>query len=101
MMLGHWTELPGSSEASRIALLEKHLPAVQEIWIQFLDQEVPLEKEMATCSGIPAWKVPRTEEPDGLQSVGLQRIRHNLATKHQQHLLIMTCPNFKLMTCHF
>ena len=70
MMLGHWTELPGSSEASRIALLEKHLPAVQEIWIQFLDQEVPLEKEMATCSSILAWTIPWIEEPGRLQFIG-------------------------------
>ena len=66
MMLGHWTELPGSSEASRIALLEKHLPAVQEIWIQFLDQEVPLEKEMATHSSILAWRIQWTGEPGRL-----------------------------------
>ena len=70
MMLGHWTELPGSSEASHIAQLEKHLPAVQEIWIQFLDREVPLEKEMATCSSILAWRIPWIEEPGRLQFMG-------------------------------
>ena len=50
----------------------------------FLGQEVPLEKEMTTCSSILAWKIPWTEEPGGLQSVKSQRIKHNLVTK-QQH----------------
>ena len=54
MMLGHWTELPGSSEASRIALLEKHLPAVQEIWIQFLDQEVPWRQSSSFYGNLQA-----------------------------------------------
>ena len=43
--------------------------------------EGPLEKEMATHSSILAWRIPRTEEPGGLQSMGSQRVRHNLATK--------------------
>ena len=43
-----------------------------------------LEKEMATHSSILAWKIPWTEEPGRLQSMGLQRVRHNLVTKHQQ-----------------
>ena len=56
---------------------------------------------MATCASILAWEIPRTEEPDGLQSMGLQKIRHSLATEHQQqHLPVMTRPNFKLM-CRF
>ena len=46
--------------------------------------EDPLEKEMATHSSILAWEIPWTEEPDGLQSMGSQRVRHNLATKEQQ-----------------
>ena len=50
---------------------------MQETGIQSLDQEDPLEKEMATCSSILAWKIPGTEEPGGLQSMGLQRVRHN------------------------
>ena len=43
-----------------------------------------LEKEMATHSSILAWEIPWTEEPDGLQSIGSQRVRHNLVTKQQQ-----------------
>ena len=42
-----------------------------------LDQEDPLEKEMATCSRILAWRIPKTEEPGGLQSMGLQRVGHD------------------------
>ena len=60
----------------------KKLPAVQETQVQSLGQEDPLEKEMATYSSILAWKIPWTEEPGGLQSMGLQRARHNLSTEH-------------------
>ena len=47
----------------------KNLPAVQEMWVQPLGQEDPLEKEMATHSSILAWEIPWTEEPGGLQSL--------------------------------
>ena len=49
---------------------------VQETWVHSLGQEDPLEKEMATCSSILARIIPWTEEPGGLQSVGLQRVGH-------------------------
>ena len=49
----------------------------QETWVRSRGQEDPLEKERATHSSILAWKIPWTEEPDGLQSMGLQRVRHN------------------------
>ena len=55
----------------------KNLPAMQEIWVQSLGLEDPLEKERATHSNILAWKIPWTEEPGRLQSVGLQRVGHN------------------------
>ena len=48
----------------------KHLPAMRETWVRSLGQEDPLEKEMATPSSILAWRIPWTEEPDGLQSMG-------------------------------
>ena len=48
----------------------KKLPAVWETWVRSLGQEDPLEKEMATHSSIFAWKIPWTEEPGGLQSMG-------------------------------
>ena len=59
----------------------KNLPAMQEKQVQSLDQEDPLEKEMATHSSILAWGIPWTEEPGGLQSIGSQRVRHDLETK--------------------
>ena len=55
----------------------KHLPAMQETWVRSLDQEDPLEKEMATHSSILAWRIPWTEERGRLQFVGLQRVGHN------------------------
>ena len=63
------------------------MPAVQETWIQSLGSEDLLEKEMATHSGILAWEVPWIEEPDGLQSVGSQRVGLDLATRQQQQFL--------------
>ena len=60
--------------------LRKNLPATQETRVLSLGWEDPLEKEMATHSSILAWRIPWTEEPGGLQSVGLQRVRHNQAT---------------------
>ena len=56
-----------------------HLPVqeTQEVWVQSLVGEYPLEEEIATHSSILAWEIPWTEEPGGLQSTGLQRIRHN------------------------
>ena len=50
----------------------KNLPAIQETWVQLLGQEDPLEKGVATHSSILAWEIPWTEEPGGLQSMGLQ-----------------------------
>ena len=51
----------------------QNLPAVKEIQVQSLGQEDSLEKKMATHSSILAWEIPWTEEPDGLQSMGLQK----------------------------
>ena len=55
----------------------KNLPAKQETWVQSLDQEDPLEKEMATHSSILARRIPQTKEPDGLQLMGSQKVRHD------------------------
>ena len=55
----------------------KNLPAMQETWLQSLGQEDPLQKEMATHSSFLAWEIPWTQEPGRLQSVGLQRVRHD------------------------
>ena len=55
----------------------KHLPAIQETLVQSLIQEDPLENEMATHSSTLAWKIPWTEKPGRLQSMGLQRVGHD------------------------
>ena len=54
----------------------KNLPAMQEARVQSLGREDPLEKEMTTRSSILAWRIPWTEEPGGLQSMELQKVRH-------------------------
>ena len=81
---------------SLVARTVKNLPAIQETWVQSLGWEIdPLEKEMATHSSILAWKVPCTEEPAGLQSMGSQRVRYNWATKHKAPFMsknIMSLP---------
>ena len=59
----------------------KNLPVMQEMQVQSLGWEDPLEKEMATHSSILAWRSPWTEEPGRLQSIGLQRVRDDLVTK--------------------
>ena len=58
--------------ASLVTKLVKNLPAMEETGVQSLGQEDPLEKEMATHSSLLAWKIPWTEEPGRLQSMGLQ-----------------------------
>ena len=55
----------------------KNLPAIQETHVQSLGQEDPLEEGMATHSSILVWRIPRTEEPNGLYSMGLQRVGHD------------------------
>ena len=64
-----------------VAQTVKKPPVMQETQVQSLGGEDPLEKEMATHSSILTSKIPRTEEPGVLQSMGSQRVRHNLATK--------------------
>ena len=66
-----------SSGASLVVQMLKHLPAMEETWVQSLGWEDPLEKEMATHSSILAWRIPWTEEPGGLQSTGSQRVGHD------------------------
>ena len=59
-----------------VTQMVKNLPTMQETQVRSLGREVPLEKEMATYSGILAWKIPWAEEPGRLQSMGLQRVGH-------------------------
>ena len=58
----------------------KNLLIIQETWVPSLGQEVALEKGMATHSSLLAWRIPWTEKPGGLQSMGSQRVRHNWAS---------------------
>ena len=67
-------------EASLAAQMVKNLHAMQEIQVQSLDWEAPLEKGMATHSSILAWRIPWTEELGGMQSMGSQRVRHQCET---------------------
>ena len=66
---------------------KKHLPTMRETRVRSLGQEDPLEKEIATHSSTLAWKIPWMEEPDRLQSTGLQRVRHDWATSLSSELL--------------
>ena len=62
--------------ASLVAQMVKNLPAIQENRVQSLSQEDTLEKGMSTYSSILAWRIPWTEGPGGLQSIGSQRVGH-------------------------
>ena len=60
-----------------MVLTVKNPLAIQETWVRYLDQEDPPEKGMATHSSILAWRIPWTEEPGGLQSIGSQTVGYN------------------------
>ena len=63
--------------ASLVAQRLKRLPPMRETWVQSLGWDDPLEKEMVTHSSILAWKIPWTEKPGRLQSMGSQRVGHD------------------------
>ena len=84
------------SWASLVAQTVKNPPAMWKIWVWSLVLEDPLEEGMATHSSIPAWRIPRTEEPSRLQSKGLPRVEHEWATKHSTEQLFLVC---KPKTC--
>ena len=77
-----------------VAQIVQHLPAMQETLVLSLGWEEPLEKGMATYSSILGWRIPWTEEPDGLQSMGLQRVRFNWATKTKYRM------KFQILVCY-
>ena len=93
--------------ASLIAQSVKNLPTVQNTWVQSLGWEDPLEKEMATHSSILAWRIPWTEDPSGLQSMGSQRVGHDSLALFLHcdfnHILVISClfakKNFRLHLC--
>ena len=79
---------------SVVAQMVKRLSIMRETWVRSLGQEDPLEKEMAVRSSTTAWKIPWTEEPGRLQSMGSQRVRHDWATS-LPHLLTYAFENKK------
>ena len=70
----------------RIGLDGRALSTMRETWVRSLGREDPLEKEMAIYSSTIAWKIPWTEEPGRLQSMGSQRVGHDRATSLHLHL---------------
>ena len=81
--------------ASLMAQTVKRLPAMRKTWVPSLGQEDTLEKKMATHSSILAWKIPWTEEPGGLQSMGSQRMGHDRATSlHFTSSVCVFIPSF-------
>ena len=72
---------------------------MQQTWVQSLGWEDPLEKEMATHTSILAWEIPQTEVSGGLQSMGWQRVGHDLATKQQQTRFWMVLASNSLYHC--
>ena len=86
--------------AKSVAQTVKCLPAVRETWVLFLGQENPLEKEMAIHSSTLAWKIPWTEEPDRLQSMGSQRVGHDWVT-WLHFTLLQTAITTRVFTIYF
>ena len=79
------------------ASVVKNPPAMQEMQVNFLGREDPLEKEMATHFSILAWEIPWTEEPGGLQSKGSQKSCTNVVTKQQPNMKKNTCTWYDLL----
>ena len=75
--------------ASLVAQTVKNQPAVQETWVQSMGWEDPLEKGMTTHSSILAWRIPWTEEPGRLESMGSQRVLHDWAINTHTTPLIL------------
>ena len=71
-----------------VAQMVKNLPEVQETWVCSLGLEDPLEEDMATHSSVLAWRVPWTEEPGGLQSIGSQRAGHDCLTNTSTFIMM-------------
>ena len=72
-----FTSLRELTSVNPAAQMVKNLPAMWETWVRFLGWEDPLEKGRATHSSILAYRIPWTEEPGGLQSMGLERVGHD------------------------
>ena len=72
-----------------VAQMVKNLPIMQETQVQFLGQQDNLQKGMATHSSVLAWRIPWTEEPGELQSMGFQRVEHDCATNTFTFTMLM------------
>ena len=72
------------AKKNRASLVTQTVKNCLQAWVWSLGWKDPLEKGMVTCSRIPVWRIPWTEELDKLQSMGLQRIRHNWVTNKKQ-----------------
>ena len=77
VMSVNWCSLLFYVLTTDVAQMVESLSAMWETWVRSLGWEDPLEKEVATHSSILAWKIPWMEEPGGLQSMGLQRVKHD------------------------
>ena len=85
LCFGFWPRGMWNLRASLVAQMVKNLPTVQETWVPSLGWGDPLGEGMATHCSILAWRIPWTEEPGGLQSMGSQRVRHDWATLTHTH----------------
>ena len=70
---------------------------MRKTWVQSLDEEDSLEKEMATQSSILAWEIPWTKDPAGLQSIGLQKVGPDLATEHAHTCFVTEANIYKVI----
>ena len=95
-------QVPEFTQASLVVQMVKHLPAMQETQVWFLGWEDPLEKEMTIHSSPLTWKIPWTEEPDRLQSMRSQRVRHDWATSLSFTFMSieLVMPSNHLILCH-
>ena len=91
---GLYSQSYSFSSRHMVAQMVKSLPAVRETQVRSLDQEDPLEKEMATHSSILVRKIPRMEEPGQLQSVGSQRVGHDWTTSLSFFLFLYGCESW-------
>ena len=82
-----------------MAQMVEHLPAMRETWVHSLAREDPLEKEMATHSSTLAWKIPWTEEPCRLQSMGSQRVGHDWTTSLHFLIVNLQCCVYSKVMC--
>ena len=94
----NYTYLFLTVQASLVAQTVKNLPTRQETWVQSLGQEDPLEMGMVTHSSILAWRIPWTEEPGWLQSIGLQRLKQLVRMHNSSKVILFIVCKLKMDT---